>query len=658
MGKIKKILENELIGGTQTTDIYPVTSIKAVYDENNKRLDNILNNIFGDLTASTDKLNQLGQQVIYDVTANNNGATFDSLSALLSSKNLSTLIPIAVRCSGMSIRFVHSPDNKCVQYRLMNQTFSTIVSDWQGVEDEPAAESDNLVKSGGVYNSDRLLSQQIGLLNSNINDVCTIIGKYIKQDGTLGITYSNIYKVSDFLPIEKGQIFEFNSTGLNEGYAYAIYNSEKVMIGDTAYGKGSFKGTITIEQPEARYIRFGISMYGSQSLSRGSTDAIGNVNDNDKTAALYGIGSLPLFSHLNDRFTLLQKTTTKNLITDFSKIVYEHYIDEYGNIKELPTFAYYDDYLEIPNGETIVTISFAPTHAISLYDSNKEFIETIGAGNKYNYSFDLSSYITARYIKVNISTSTIPTHPDYDGTHPCYVYFGKKYNENEPTPITKIRTYGHSIKKPISLQNKNITFFGDSITWGQSSTSSGQIVNCYAKLLCDYFQATIDNQAISGSRICDLNNSSSSILNKILNYSGNPDIIFIAGGTNDYGHSEQSPLGNFDDTIYSTLFGSLNLICQHLKLNYPNIPVIFVTPINRTNYTISTTPTLNFNDLRNAIWRVAINNGYSVIDGSKLEGFAKFGETSLPIKSQLLADGLHPTDIGHVYMANYISGLF
>ena len=43
MGKIKKIIENELIGGTQSTDIYPVTSIKAVYDENNESLDHILN---------------------------------------------------------------------------------------------------------------------------------------------------------------------------------------------------------------------------------------------------------------------------------------------------------------------------------------------------------------------------------------------------------------------------------------------------------------------------------------------------------------------------------------------------------------------------------------------------------------------------------------
>ena len=43
MGKIKKITENELVGGTQSTDVYPVTSVKAVYDENNERLDHILN---------------------------------------------------------------------------------------------------------------------------------------------------------------------------------------------------------------------------------------------------------------------------------------------------------------------------------------------------------------------------------------------------------------------------------------------------------------------------------------------------------------------------------------------------------------------------------------------------------------------------------------
>lgn len=42
-GKIKKLSENELVGGTQSTDVYPVTSVKAIYDEDNERLDGIIN---------------------------------------------------------------------------------------------------------------------------------------------------------------------------------------------------------------------------------------------------------------------------------------------------------------------------------------------------------------------------------------------------------------------------------------------------------------------------------------------------------------------------------------------------------------------------------------------------------------------------------------
>ena len=67
---------------------------------------------------------------IYDVSAHNNGATFPSLSALLSSENLSTLIPTSVRCGGMTIRFVRSSDNRYVQYRLTSSIWSTDIHDW------------------------------------------------------------------------------------------------------------------------------------------------------------------------------------------------------------------------------------------------------------------------------------------------------------------------------------------------------------------------------------------------------------------------------------------------------------------------------------------------------------------------------------------------
>ena len=93
------------------------------------------------------------EAILFDVSYHNNGAVFESISALLGDANLSTLIPTSVRHGGMSIRFIQSSDNKYVQYRLMSTDWSITENDWQGVDDEPTAGSDNLVKSGGVYNS-------------------------------------------------------------------------------------------------------------------------------------------------------------------------------------------------------------------------------------------------------------------------------------------------------------------------------------------------------------------------------------------------------------------------------------------------------------------------------------------------------------------------
>lgn len=42
MGKVRKLLESELVGGTLSEDVYPVTSCAAVYRSDNKRLDDIL----------------------------------------------------------------------------------------------------------------------------------------------------------------------------------------------------------------------------------------------------------------------------------------------------------------------------------------------------------------------------------------------------------------------------------------------------------------------------------------------------------------------------------------------------------------------------------------------------------------------------------------
>lgn len=81
-------------------------------------------------------------EILYDVSARNDGAVFESLQALLSSPNLNTLIPISVRHGGMSIRFIQgseqSSDNKYVQYRCVADEFTKDTNKW-------------VICDGGVY---------------------------------------------------------------------------------------------------------------------------------------------------------------------------------------------------------------------------------------------------------------------------------------------------------------------------------------------------------------------------------------------------------------------------------------------------------------------------------------------------------------------------
>lgn len=95
---------------------------------------------------------------VFDISAYNltdgQPTPYVDLEAALGTNGVN--IPESIRKGGMSVKFIQgsvpSFDNKYLQYRLMNQNWSTTVSDWQGVDDEPTAGSENLVKSNGVDN--------------------------------------------------------------------------------------------------------------------------------------------------------------------------------------------------------------------------------------------------------------------------------------------------------------------------------------------------------------------------------------------------------------------------------------------------------------------------------------------------------------------------
>ena len=139
--------------------------------------------------------NELALGAVYDVSAKNptagvnNDGKWESLSALLSDTNLSTLIPTAWRKGGMSIKFIQSSDNKYVQYRLMSNSWSTDLTDWQGVDDEPIAGSKNLVESGGIANS-LLKSQPNGIIKADLIQQDTYIDFNANIGDSVIITYN------------------------------------------------------------------------------------------------------------------------------------------------------------------------------------------------------------------------------------------------------------------------------------------------------------------------------------------------------------------------------------------------------------------------------------------------------------------------------------
>lgn len=60
MGKIEKIIKKGPVEG-QTTEVYPVTSTKAIYDENNKRLDNIITGLQESVSG---ELNTISKKIV------------------------------------------------------------------------------------------------------------------------------------------------------------------------------------------------------------------------------------------------------------------------------------------------------------------------------------------------------------------------------------------------------------------------------------------------------------------------------------------------------------------------------------------------------------------------------------------------------------------
>ena len=133
MARIKKILENELVGGTQTTDIYPITSIKAIYDENNERLDNIIK-----------------RRSIVNVSTNYNDAHIAEVLTLYTAIDK---VPYNDRELGFIMTFLSSEGWNTYQFKgeSISESEWGDINKWSSVQNDSLADANKAMQGIGRY---------------------------------------------------------------------------------------------------------------------------------------------------------------------------------------------------------------------------------------------------------------------------------------------------------------------------------------------------------------------------------------------------------------------------------------------------------------------------------------------------------------------------
>lgn len=205
-----------------------------------------------------------------------------------------------------------------------------------------------------------------------------------------------------------------------------------------------------------------------------------------------------------------------------------------------------------------------------------------------------------------------------------------------------------------------ILFLGDSITEGGKATcNDNNFVNIVTKTL----NVTTYNYGVGGTRIAPQTHTyknyvecDEDFIKRLDRITEDADMVFVFGGTNDYGHGD-APLGEFDSDDHSTFAGAVKLLTKKLVERYGKEKLCFIIPIPRymedspfgEEGNAKATPSGTLEDYRNIIRKTCEKYNIETLDLVK-----DFGKITTNKCSDLLEDGLHPNDNGHKLIAEKI----
>ena len=200
---------------------------------------------------------------VYDVSKEHptSGPNSDgkfTLEYILNPSNVNELIPVNKRYPGMSIQFVSTSDNKYVQYRLMSDSFNTTVANWQGVDAEPTAGSDNLVKSGGIFQKDLDIETYLYKVFDS-SDLVTQGFLSTTRDGE--VKSDSSWMTTDYINVSNCKKLKFKLAQVGTAVCIVFYNSDKSIA--SIYSDYTDYGEKTISIPSGiTYMRASMKTNG------------------------------------------------------------------------------------------------------------------------------------------------------------------------------------------------------------------------------------------------------------------------------------------------------------------------------------------------------------------------------------------------------------
>ncbi len=209
----------------------------------------------------------------------------------------------------------------------------------------------------------------------------------------------------------------------------------------------------------------------------------------------------------------------------------------------------------------------------------------------------------------------------------------------------------------MDVKGLKINFLGDSITYGAgASTLQNNYVNLVARE-----GAVCRNYGIGGTRIARQQNPKedhdyNDFNSRFDKMDNDADMVFVFGGTNDYGHGD-APIGQFADRTPDTFYGALHSLYIGLLNKYTNAKIVIITPLHRRDEQVVRRDSYGreyIHTLKPFVYAIReVAEYYSL---PVLDLFAESGLQPVvdAINEQYFTDGLHPNDNGYRVIADKI----